>query len=421
MTLSRCLWLLLLAPFIASPQDPLLARVKSRAVENLKRAPNYTCALAVERMWRAPASHRFNPVDRLRLEVALSDGKELFAWPGSDKFGEVSLEQLVPSGTTASGHFASLVSNIFLYPLASLASAGETVLDGTRAIRYSYFVPTGYTIRTESGSATVGYHGSLFVDAQTLDLLRLEAVADGIPPALQLSEALDAIRYQRVKVGESDFLLPVSSELQVTSSAGMTNRNLTQFSGCRQFIGQSAISFGEPGPPAALPAPRSVAEVTLTSGLALDLRLETEIDSLTAAIGDPVTARLATDVKNGGRVVVPKGALASGRVTRFQRDSRTIETPQRFPFYSIGLRFFTLEFGDSRAEFNAWLADLGPTPGFRAPQQTNEPLSGLPGKQAILLDQPWEPLPGLGMFLVAGERVHLPRGFRMRWQTGEAP
>ena len=159
----------------------------------------------------------------------------------------------------------------------------------------------------------------------------------------------------------------------------------------------------------------------MTSGLALDLRLETEIDSLTAAIGDPVTARLATDVKNGGRVVVPKGALASGRVTRFQRDSRTIETPQRFPFYSIGLRFFTLEFGDSRAEFNAWLADLGPTPGFRAPQQTNEPLSGLPGKQAILLDQPWEPLPGLGMFLVAGERVHLPRGFRMRWQTGEAP
>jgi hypothetical protein len=37
--IARCLWLLLLAPFITYSQDPLLARIKSRVVENLKRAP----------------------------------------------------------------------------------------------------------------------------------------------------------------------------------------------------------------------------------------------------------------------------------------------------------------------------------------------------------------------------------------------
>lgn len=418
------LLVVLLAPW-ADAQDLLLARIKSRAAENLKRVPNYTCALAVERMSRTPDSERFKLIDRLRLEVALIGEKELYAWPGSDKFGETSIDQLIPGGSIVSGDFALFASSIFLSPLTTFTPAGETTLDGTRAIRYVYVVPrtkTGYFLRTEYGSATVGYHGFVCVDAQTLDLLRLEVTADDLPPGLGLKNVFDSIDYRRLRVGDSDFLLPVSSGVQTVYYTGGVTRNRTQFSGCRQFVGESAISFGEAQPLTALAAPRKAAEVALAPGLSLDLRLEAEIDSLAAAIGDPVTARVASDVKKDGEVVVPKGALVFGRITVFEsgspRSSFFPGAPSSggVPFHTIGLRFFTLEFADSRAKFTARLADLGPAIGFVSPQAASQ-LSGAPGRQMMILIQLSKPLTGLGVFNVAGERVRLPRGFRMLWQT----
>ena len=416
----RLVWpslLLLLAPLAASPQDPLLARIRSRAAENLARAPNYTCALLVERTSRAPDSRRFDFADRLRLEVALSGGKELFAWPGSNNFGETSLEQLIPGGTMVSGDFALFASSVFLSPLTTFTPAGQTAPDGSRAIRYTYVVPrnkTGYLIRTSSGSATVGYHGTFLVDAQTLDLLRLEISADDLPPDLGLKDTRDSIEYRRLEVGESDFLLPVSSEVQTTDADGRVARNQTHFSHCHQYVGQAAISFGEAEPVAAPSTPREIAEVALAPGLALELTLETELDSLTAAIGDPLTARVVRDVKKDGKVVVPKGALASGRVTMFQSGFWPV------PFYTIGLHFFTLEFAGRRAKLAARLEDWGPAIGFEPPQARSRP-SATPGKQTLIMMQPSEPSTGLAIFQIAGDRVRLHRGFRMRWQTENAP
>ena len=50
--------------------------------EFLRGQPNYTCTETIERTRQAPAS-RAKVEDTLRLEGALVDGKEMFAWPGS--------------------------------------------------------------------------------------------------------------------------------------------------------------------------------------------------------------------------------------------------------------------------------------------------------------------------------------------------
>ena len=65
-----------------SPEVLLLARIKVKMAENLKGLPNYTCLQTIERSTRDAGNRRYRPLDTVRVEVALVDGKELFAWPG---------------------------------------------------------------------------------------------------------------------------------------------------------------------------------------------------------------------------------------------------------------------------------------------------------------------------------------------------
>src|SRR5215467_1270517 len=87
-----------------SPETPLkpeviqLSRIRARAIENLNRMPNYTCRETIERSVRKPPAKRFQLVDTVRLEVALVKGKELFGWPGAEKFEEGEIGDLVKGG-----------------------------------------------------------------------------------------------------------------------------------------------------------------------------------------------------------------------------------------------------------------------------------------------------------------------------------
>src|SRR5215469_12007656 len=88
----------LIAPSAADdlpPETLLLARIKAKAADNLRRLPNYTCTQTIERSRRPARARRFEPVDMLRLEVALVAGKELFSWPGAGQFEDKGIGELV--------------------------------------------------------------------------------------------------------------------------------------------------------------------------------------------------------------------------------------------------------------------------------------------------------------------------------------
>lgn len=74
-------------------------------------------------------------------------------------------------------------------------------------------------------------------------------------------------------------------------------------------------SAGAPaGRPAEAPAPAPRPAVILPEGTALSLVFETAVSSATAKAGDLVVAKLASDVTDGERVVVPAGGEVRGKV-----------------------------------------------------------------------------------------------------------
>ena len=393
-----------------APEVLLLARIKTKMAENLARQPNYTCLQTIERSRRRAPSQRYQLVDTLQLEVALVEGKEMLAWPGAGQFEERELREVVPTGAISSGGFALTTRAVFLSHQPVFAYAGEEECDGRRCVRYDFQVgslSSGYSLRVGSATAIVPYHGSFWADPETLDLLRLETHADDIPPDLRLESSGEQLEYARVRIGESSFLLPRKVVMTMVGLDGSASRNETRFSDCREYVGESFISFGEPPPdePAPAPAPPTVME--LPGGLRLDLALETPISDTDSPVGEPITAVLRSDAKRNKKIIVPKGAVATGRLLHLQRVTGKVD------YCVVALRFESLEFDHQRADLLAELESF-PSVSFFGSHPTMTP--DYPGG-AIVDTTELERLPGVGVFYMKGASLRLNRGLRMIWRT----
>jgi hypothetical protein len=121
-----------LTPLAAQEVDPtdVLMRFRDRVVANGERIPNYTCVETVTRDVYDPALTpapkncdallgrrktaglnnilRLATTDRLRLDVALADSREIMSWAGAPKFEEGEIDELIPDGAIGAGGRAVL-------------------------------------------------------------------------------------------------------------------------------------------------------------------------------------------------------------------------------------------------------------------------------------------------------------------------
>jgi len=376
------------------PASVQLGRIRAHMGDVLLHVPNYTCIETMERTRRTGATHQFQMQDTLRLEVALVEGKEMFAWPGSKKFESDDLRTLISGGSYGNGAFALFARAIFLTSAPTFVYRGEETLQGRTLVRYDFRVQqlvSGYQLRVEERTAIVGYHGSFWADPQTLDAVRLEVVADGIPLDLGLSYSSDRIDYARTRIGEEDFLLPSESELEMRQPNGVENRNFVRFSSCRQYTGESILRFddvtGDDGPVQKPPE-----EIVLPEGLEMRVALLDDINLTTAAAGDAVHASLENDLKQKGKIVAAKGAMVLGRITRVERyDNQII----------VGITFNDL-YADGKHAGLSLLLDHVLMGVVWTPPRTSLSLT---------------PRPHEGLIQVQPGRVLLRHGILMYWRT----
>lgn len=375
----------------------ILDEIQQRMEENLERVPDYTCEQTIERAARPNAKQPFRTMDRLRFEVALVEGKEMYSWPGEARFSERTPGEIVPGGTTTTGDYALHARTIFVSQAAEFSGGVEEDLEGQRAVRYDFRVPrkmSNYRVQAGEHGAIVAYRGSFWAQAGTLELLRLRIEVDEPPAALGVKRAITVIDYGKVPVGMSEFLLPQRVEFTLARANGGESRNRAEFRRCRQYVGETQISFEEPGE-ARSATEKEAPVVTLPAGLAVETRLVEPIDSEQAATGDLVTARVTSAVKREGKIVVPKGAILQGRLRRLERAM----SPRTY--YFLELEFSELEWAEGRTKWQAELETAGPW------------IGGPRGGLVTPREQP----PGRAVLLVGGNRVRLPPGFRLLWVT----
>jgi hypothetical protein len=234
---------------VQPPQNPadLLKQVRARMADYLDRLPDYTCQMTIERSVRRPGSDRFVDSDTLRFEVSYVGGQEMFAQPGADRFEEKALPDMVGGGAIGTGSFAMHARTIFTTDAARFTYAGAMVDNERPAYQFDFQVPrrrSGFVVRVHGRDGViVGYRGHFLVDAETLDLIRLQVDVNDIPSRVPIAHTGETMIYARTRIGAGEFLLPRSSELFVRDSAGAESRNRLSFEGCRQYAGESVIRF----------------------------------------------------------------------------------------------------------------------------------------------------------------------------------
>ena len=237
-----------------APGAGLLARVKQHGRASFQHIPDYACLETVSRFEKPRNGASFTPIDTLQLEVVSVAGKELFARKGAPRFQDGDVRDLASEGLIGSGDFSATPLNLFVHDAGRITAPSEAGPSGRKPLRFEFEVPAQsdeYYVQVGGVRAAVGVRGAFWVDPQSLDLLRIEQRHVDLPPDLKVHDIVTTIAYRRTRIGSSEPLLPISSELIVTDSSGGQKRNLIEFSGCREYYSESVVHFEEvvPNPP----------------------------------------------------------------------------------------------------------------------------------------------------------------------------
>ena len=384
----------------------LFEQVRDKVLDNTRRVPRYTCVQAIDRNQYRP-QYDARPAgceaiigarrkllspgyltwhDRLRLDVAVLNGRETFSWAGARQFETTDIEQLTESGSSGTGDFASFLSAVFGQETTRISILREDKSPTDLAFLFGFDVPidaSHYVYRSHGTGEqrAIGYHGTFLVDERLAELKRLTVEATPFPADEVMCRVEDVMDYHRVKIGDGDFLLPETSKMTVLFNDGQESQNETRYSGCREYGAESSISFDDTTPGASSADLKTTAQRKLPPNLRLQIGLKSPIHSETAAAGDEIAAVILHDVKDVARA----NDIVHGRILRLEQFM--LQTPR----WVMAMRFNRIEHNGVERPLDLMPMDDGYRPRGRAILTERRPAGGgvfiFPQLGNLVLDQ----------------------------------
>ena len=402
------------APQDFAPGVLTLAHFKIHMRDEISHLPNYTCLETVSRFYRqAGRGERLNPLDVVHLEIVYSDHHEWYGSPGDRNMGVDNPVKFVGSGLMGSGAFALTLNNVL--SLATFSYRGEEPVNGRPGIRYDFQYSResgGFEISLVGGKGSVGQKGSLWIDPQSLDLIRMEANADDIPSYLPLAASRTTVDYAATRIGERTVLLAQQAELQLSELKNGTGYDHIEFTHCRAFAVESTISFGDQSAETASVADKhQAATPSIPANHQVTVQLTTPITSQDA-VGKLIEGKVIGDVINKGAILVRSGAAVKGRIRRLERYQGNGR-----PEFILGLEFTEVEASGGPTPFYADFLRMDTTagvlPNLKQRSVVHDTVDGKTTDETITLAE----LPGVVSFFVAGQSFSISAGFKTVWRT----
>ncbi|MBZ5525415.1 MAG: hypothetical protein LAP21_24585 [Acidobacteriia bacterium] len=354
--------------------DPaeVLQRTGERLLADLQRMPRYTCVQSITRTYYAPKQQFPRPScssliaahdtrkkrlpsqgwDRLRLEVALVEGNSVYSWVGAPRFTDDTLDKLAGFGPLGSGDFGVFLSGILLH--TTLVFQGGQVVDGRRVFEYSYEMPIGqstYKVKVPEGWEVTGYSGTVLLDPEASDLVRLVVRTGELPPESTACRAITEVTYGRTSIHNVMVLVPRATRLDAINVSGHESTSQTSYANCREYASTARMIF-DGTTASAGPVTRAAAEppAPLPAGLRFNVHITTPVETDTAAAGDPIEAVLTAPMHDKNKeVIAPAGARLHGRLRTVKWWTEPSELLQ------ITVQFESVEIGDRKIPLSAVL------------------------------------------------------------------
>ncbi|MEO7146193.1 MAG: hypothetical protein ABI165_22080 [Bryobacteraceae bacterium] len=231
------------------PTDSPIDRARQVAFSFTETLPNYVCQQFTTRYMSNSRPVEWQAQDVVSAEVVYDHGKEDYRNVAINGHATKKPMSELP-GSWSTGEFGTILEDI-LSPAthADFRFQHEDSIAHRSAYLFDYTVEqrnSHWQVTVASQTVLPAYKGSIWVDKKTARVLRIEMSAHNIPGEFPLDTVESVVEYDFVRLGESEFLLPVHAEnLSCERGSLECSRNTLDFRNCHKFTGETTITFGK--------------------------------------------------------------------------------------------------------------------------------------------------------------------------------
>ncbi len=236
--------------------DPFIEETRKIVRDYLEELPDFICQQDIQRYFDNDGSGAWEKADTLTYELTYNRKREFYK-PINSVGRPVTRSLDDVKGAYSTGDFASGLASIFdLETKTIFKPAGKERLGARQAILYDFRVPkesSRLTVRADGADPLiVGYSGTVWIDAETKKVLRIDQAVDDLPKGHPVTNSESSVDYDFIKLRglDVDFLLPTRAEFIIGDRRLKHHfRNLIHFKFYRKF--ETDIKIGEdvPTPP----------------------------------------------------------------------------------------------------------------------------------------------------------------------------
>lgn len=228
-------------------RSAVIEKVRAYALNYAKGLPNFTCTQQTQQTLLRSSPGTMLQAARNIVEeqvsfVANREIRRVVSINGKPVAADGPDQQ---HGTISRGEFGNLIENIFdPQTAADIRWDRETTLNRRRLYVLAYRVPQpkGYTLTETKRAIQVPYQGSVYVDPETMAVVRLEMKCLEIPKDSEYSGVALTLEYQPAEVAGLTFILPAHFQLNYQMLGG-TFLNGAEYTNYRRFSADASIKF----------------------------------------------------------------------------------------------------------------------------------------------------------------------------------
>jgi hypothetical protein len=237
------------AAAVSIPENPRIAfigKARQLAAEYAQGLPSYFCQEVATRYVSQTHVVNWTVVDIVTAEVVYDDHKETYRNIAIN--GKPTKKSPEETGSWSTGEFGTIQTNLFSPGVADFKFAQDSMTARIPASVYDFDVPrarSSWTVRLPGQFIVPAYRGSVWLDKQKANVLRIEMQARDIPEEFPLVSVETTVDYDYIGLGTpAKFLLPVRAEvLTCRRGSNECERNTIEFRNYHKFTGESTIKF----------------------------------------------------------------------------------------------------------------------------------------------------------------------------------
>jgi len=243
------------------PKDPFIEEVRKEVRDYLDELPDFICQEIIERYYDFEGRGAWDRADTLTYELTYNRKRESYK-PINVVGKPVTRPLGQTGGAYSTGDFASGLASLFDQETKTIFKpAGKERLGNRMTHLYDFTVPKATSklvVKAEGAPELIsGYSGTVWIDAETKRVLRLEQALDDLPASYPVTNSESSVDYDTNKLRGLDveFLLPIRAEFIIADRRQKHYfRNLIYFKFYRKFETDIKITE-DPTPPPPNPKP----------------------------------------------------------------------------------------------------------------------------------------------------------------------